>query len=53
MWVLTIFNLIWNSLFSIQLGNLPLTFGGLLLGAFVLSFVARTVYKFMHRGDKE
>ena len=50
MWVFQIFQLIWNNLFNITFWN-GITFGQLLLGVFVLSFIVNTIYIFMHRGD--
>lgn len=49
---INLFKSIWNALFSIQMGYLNITFGGYLVGMFILSFIAASVYKFMHRGDK-
>lgn len=48
-----LFKSIWNGLFSIQMGYLNLTFGGYLIGMFILSFIATSIYKFMHRSGKE
>lgn len=51
MWILQILTTIWDSFFTIPIGNLGFTFGEFTIGVFVLSFIASTVYKFMHRGN--
>lgn len=43
--------MIWDNIFTVQIGLYGFTFGGLLLGTAIVGFLCTTLYNFMHRGE--